>query len=278
VIVRALGALIAVALAVAPWTDAGDMHRLRTLAAAATLEPTRFEPRNVDADHDGLEDAYETRLAREYMPYISLDPDERCARDGLVARVRKHPADATKILIVYSHLFEHDCGFGSHVGDNEAFGIVIDPTRPAPEGILAIKTVSHQNTRCKRITECSTCPGDGRPACDLASDGGAEWPVLYASNGKHGQYATLGQCPLLGTCFDVCTLSKTRTRPPVVNIGEPGAPLVDDLTTQGFVNAANGWTEPSLLHVDPWNAPHFGTAGNMAGDLTDDTFTPGLCR
>jgi hypothetical protein len=235
-------------------------------------------PAIVDLDLDGLDDAREDQLARDYLPYLSLDPSDGCPLSGLVARVRKHPADATKILIVYSHLFERDCGLNGHVGDNEAFGVAIDPTLPAPAGILAIRTASHQNTVCERVTECSTCATDGRVACDRAAEGGQMWPVLYASKGKHGQYATRAQCPLLGTCFDQCTLSSARARPPVVNVGEPGVALVHDLTAQGFINATHGWTEATLMAHDPWNsAIDFGDAGNVADDLVDPEFVPGLC-
>src|SRR4051812_22974094 len=80
-----------------------------------------------DDDGDGLADDLEDTLARDYLPYVSLDPGDGCALDGFVARVRKHPADPSKILIVYSHLFQRDCGLAGHVGDNEAFGIAIDP-------------------------------------------------------------------------------------------------------------------------------------------------------
>src|SRR5262245_34890226 len=99
---------------------------------------------SVDDDHDGLDDALEQQLASDYVPYISLDPGDGGPLSGLVARVRRHPDDPSKILIVYSHLFQRDCGLNGHVGDNEAFGIAIDPTIPAPTGILAIRTASHQ--------------------------------------------------------------------------------------------------------------------------------------
>jgi hypothetical protein len=224
----------------------------------------------VDDDHDGLDDAYEQQLATDYMPFLSLDPSDGCSRSGLAVRVRKHPADPTKISIVYDHLFETDCGLGGHTGDNEAFGIVIDPAKPAPMGILAIKTASHQNTPCERITECSTC-GDGRPACEM--QGGR--PVLYASKDKHGQYAT--QCSMFDTCFDSCTLAPTPHTPPVTNIGEPDGHLVTNLTTQGFITTTNGWTKPELMNLDPWGTGDFGGAGNVADDFVDNTFVPAPC-
>jgi len=229
----------------------------------------------VDNDQDGLDDIREQRLAENYLPFVSLDPGDGCPLDGFVVRVRPHPTDATKILIVYDHLFQRDCGLNGHVGDDEVFGILIDPTRPAPAGILAIRTASHQGTICERATECSTC-GDNRNACDLAMDGGAQWPVLYASKDKHGQYATKSSCGV-GTCFDTCTLNASRRVAPIVNAGEPEHPLVHDLTDQGFITAANGWTEATLSHVDPWAPGDFGSAGAIADDLIDPAFVPGLC-
>ncbi len=236
-------------------------------------------PAIIDDDGDGLPDDYEHELATSYLPFISLDPDDGCPLSGLVARVREHPADSTKILIVYSHLFERDCGLAGHVGDNEAFGIAIDPALPAPAGILAIRTASHQGTPCERVTECTTCDGDSRAACDVATADGAAWPVLYASKDKHGQYATKAKCSLFGTCFDQCTLADQRALPPVTNVGEPTAALVHDLTAEGFITAVNGWTEAELMSFDPWDsARDFGGAGNIAGDLQDDTFVPALCK
>jgi hypothetical protein len=240
--------------------------------------PTRdAAPLVVDDDGDGLEDAYELALATDYLPFIALHPDDGCSRSGLVVRVRPHPADATKLLIIYDHLFETDCGLNGHTGDNEAFGVAIDPAIPPPGGILAIKTASHQATLCERVTECSTCSDDSRGACDLAAIGGAMYPVLYASKDKHGQYARGSQCGF-GTCFDSCSSSSAPHQPPIVNAGEPGDPLVADLTTQGFITAANGWTKPELMNIDPWAPGEFGSAGNIADDLVDPVFEPDVCR
>ena len=227
----------------------------------------------VDRDGDGLDDAYELRLASEYMPHISLVPDDGCKRSGLAVRVRPHPADPTKILILYDHLFETDCGFNGHTGDNEAFGVAIDPAIPAPGGILALRTASHQNTICERVTECSTCGGsDDRDASELT----AGRPMIYPSKDKHGQYANLGKCGG-GTCFDSCVANPERHVPPIANVGEPGKPLVTNLTTEGFITSALGWTKPELMNLDPWGTVDFGSAGNVAEDMIDPEFEAGLC-
>jgi hypothetical protein len=229
----------------------------------------------VDRDGDGLDDAFEIATAKAYLPFVSLDPADGCTRSGMVVRVRPHPVDPTKLLILYDHLFETDCGLGGHVGDDEVFGVAVDPRVPPPAGILAIKAVSHQNTACERVTQCSTCAGDSRPACDRAADGGARWPVVYPSKDKHGQYASKAQCTSL--CFDQCTLATTAHRPPLVNAGEPGKALITNLTTDGFINGTNGWTEAALMNVDPWAPGDFGGAGAIADDLVDPVFEVAPC-
>ncbi len=258
-------------------------HAAHDAAGDPDATPTVDVPQSIDAaavvdnDGDGLDDAYELKLATDYEPFVSLDPGDGCPLAGFAVRVRKHPADPTKIHIVYDHLFQDDCGLGGHVGDNEAFGIVIDPTRPAPAGILAIKTASHQGTVCERVTDCSTCANDTRPACERTAYLGAMWPVLYASKDKHGQYAT--KCSSFGTCFDTCTLAAAPQRPPIVNVGEPDHHLVSNLTTQGFITMGNGWSKAELMNFDPWAAGvEFGGAGDPAGDFVDDTFLPAPCN
>jgi hypothetical protein len=255
----------------------GSSHVQFTPDATSTVDtPIVDAPASSDIDGDGLADDVEDKLARDYLPYISLDPGDGCPLSGFVARVRKHPLDPTKVLIVYSQLYQNDCGLGGHIGDDEAFGIVIDPTKPAPSGIQAIRAASHQGTPCQRTTECATCAGDSRPKCDLSTDG---WPILYASKDKHGSYASMSGCPLLGTCFDQCTLASAPHLAPVVNVGEPAHHMISNLTTQGFITPANGWTKPSLMNFDPWDAmDDFGGAGNIASDLQDTTFEPAPCH
>ncbi len=248
---------------------------------AATLPIDTPVTSVIDDDADGLEDATELVLASDYLPFIALAPDDGCSRSGLLVRVRPHPADPTKILIVYDHLFETDCGLNGHTGDNEVFGVAIDPALPPPAGILAIRTASHQNTACERITECTTCGDDSRTQCDRAviaarPNNGAMYPVIYASKDKHGHYAKKSSCGF-GTCFDSCSSNATAHRPPIANAGEPGHSLITNLTAQGFITTANGWTKAELMNVDPWGPGDFGDAGNIADDLIDPTFEAAVC-
>jgi hypothetical protein len=244
--------------------------------AIADAAPDAFS----DLDQDGLDDARELELARSYLPYLALSPTDGCPLGGLVVRVRPHPAGARCVLITYDHLFNRDCGsfggIGAHDGDNEAFGVTVDPSRPAPAGIRAIVAVSHQGTICERTSRC----GDvgGLTPCEVLLRGGEAWPVVWSSKNKHGSYVSRSaSCTTFGTCADTCEDNTTSDLPPIINVGEPGFPLVTNLTTQGFVTTAGGWTGAGLLDYDPWGSADFGGAGNVAGDLVDAAFVPPGC-
>lgn len=231
----------------------------------------------VDLDGDGLDDALEAEIAASYLPFLSIDPTDGCPLGGVVYRAFPHPDDASLISVIYDHLFQNDCGLGGHVGDNEAFGVTVNPTKPAPSGIVSMRAVSHQGTPCERVTECGVCPGE--TACTTTMVAGVAWPVVFSSKDKHGGYALQESCNPLTTCFDSCALAPASAAVVMVNAGEPGKPLTNNLTTSGLITAANGWTEAELLDHDPWDAAKdFGGAGNIAGDLVDPAFVPPACK
>lgn len=229
-----------------------------------------------DLDGDGLADAEELRIASDYLPYLSVSDTDACPRAGILFRMRPHPDDPTRIAATMIMLYENDCGAGGHVGDDEAFGLTIDPAIPAPAGILAVRTISHQGTPCQVIGECGPCPT--WTACTTGTRHGMPYPIAWASRDKHGWYSQEGSCD--GACFftNQCDLSSTPVEPALINAGEPGAPLTNDLTTAGLITAANGWTQASLLHFDPWANMNFGGAGNTTGDLMDTAFLTPTCR
>jgi len=228
-----------------------------------------------DDDRDGLDDARELALARDYLPFLALSPTDGCKVGGLLARVRPHPMSARCVLITYVHLFDKDCGIGGHDGDNEAFGVTVDPALPAPQGIRAVKAISHQGTLCERQSSC----GDvgGLTACQTLMKGAVAWPALWSSRNKHGGYVNrTSSCTTFATCIDTCEDNTTAQAREIVNVGEPAQHLVSNLSTQGFITAANGWTSAGLMNYDPWGGQDFGGAGKVSEDLVDPAFvTPG---
>jgi hypothetical protein len=230
-----------------------------------------------DLDGDGLDDAYESKLAEEYLPFLSLDPSDGCKRGIIVFRMRPHPdAPTTRIHVVYDFLMEKDCGASGHVGDDEVFGMTIDPTKPAPEGIVALRAISHQSTPCEKVTNCGSCGSLAK--CTTATRAGKAFPVVFYSKDKHGAYVKESDCD--GACFftNYCSLADMPTEPKMINAGEPGKPLVSDLTDAGLITAAEGWTEMDLFHFDPWSGKDFGGAGNVASDLDDKAFLTDACK
>jgi hypothetical protein len=228
-----------------------------------------------DLDHDGLLDADELRIASEYLPFLSISDADACARNGILFRMRPHPDDATRLAVTMIVLYETDCGAGGHVGDDEVFGMTLDPSRPAPDGILAIRTIAHQNTACELVTDCGA--GCGLDACTMGSRRGAAYPAIFASRDKHGWYAHEAQCD--NACFftNQCDMASAGAEPMLLNAGEPGAMLVTNLTTAGLITAANGWTEATLFDFDPWADMDFGGAGNTTSDLVDAAFLTPVC-
>lgn len=226
-----------------------------------------------DVDGDGIDDADELDMARAYFPYYSIDPGDECARHGVVFRLTPHPADSSKIAVFYAVLYERDCGrygLGAHVGDDEAFSALIDPKVPPPAGILALRAIAHQNTLTERRTGCGSLPGCD--ACPTADIDGASYPVVFASTNKHGQYVNQLACNAWISDLGACSLSPFPDAPAFVNAGEPDRKLCRDLTEGGFVTPANGWTEPLLMHFDPWSGRKFGSAGDVTSDLVDAAF------
>ncbi len=223
-----------------------------------------------DNDGDGISDALEAKIAAAYMPFFSVHLGDKCKTHGLLYRIAPHPHEAKRVVIWVVALFDKDCGANGHPGDDETFGVVIDPAVPAPAGILAVRAISHQNTPCQHITTCGSCPG--MTACSTAPRAGAQVPVVYASKDKHGTYSVLGRCSDLICDFGGCALATTPDTAPTLNAGEPGKPLVTNLTTGGFVTAANGWQEASLMNFDPWKPGDFGQAGDVSKDLVDEAF------
>ncbi len=226
----------------------------------------------VDLDGDGLDDAREQAWASDYFPFLSIDPSDGCKVHGILFRLSPHPQNAALLTIWYDVLYDADCGAAGHDGDDEVFSVLADPTHPGVEGLLAVRAISHQGTACQHVTDCGYC--NGMKACaTTAPRNGAMYPVVFPSKNKHGNYADKGTCDGSILCdFGGCALAPMADAPMMVNAGEPGKPLVDDLTTQGFITEANGWTHMELFHFDPWKPGNFGGAGDVSKDLVDSSF------
>ena len=241
--------------------------------AACGTQPTSFDlgPRDAavdraltatDRDGDGLDDTEELAIARDYLPFLSIGGDEMCPTSGLVVRVT--PAEIVGLVRVrYGWIFDRDCNVGTR-GVVGGFGVLVDPSRAAPDGIVSLRSVSRPDSFCQALSTCGQCPG--QMACETRLGR----PTLWASVNRHAIYANRSlSCLQSGACVALCENAATSAAPPLVNVGEPDAPLVRDLTDDGFISAANGWQSTELFHYDPFGGQPFGDGPSLRTVLDD---------
>jgi hypothetical protein len=197
-----------------------------------------------DADGDGLVDVVEDQLAQRFLPWIWFDggEDAGCADPAnhtnpgtVLARVRPHPADSSKIAIMFTVLFRRDCGDwfgGGHSGDVEGFAVTLAPNAACPLGYaaFAVKTTAHEGTAFQHTDEAEL--GNW---CDWGRAAGAspQWARIYAAENKHGLYAWDSSCDAGAAGNDNC--SESFTLPfTVYNIGEDHARRIDELSAHQF--------------------------------------------
>ena len=224
-----------------------------------------------DADADGLDDDFERELAELNFPTVYLAEGESCGGPhGVLYRVRRHPLDPSRIAITYVVLYDVDCGpLNGHVGDAETFAITVDPdAQPGAPATVGVEAWAHAGTTCASTSSCDAAAGTS--ACGGASTASSDI-VLYASASKHANYLSRETCS--DNCLDSCSPG-ARLTGPLLNVGEPGHPMVSDLTDHGFVAAAAGW-DSQLLHADPWGTAEFGGGGRLDRPLTDALAPPG---
>jgi hypothetical protein len=221
-----------------------------------------------DNDHDGIVDATEDALASRFMPWVWFDNGENYSQNcthpatlqspgTVLARVRKHPNDFSKIAITYTVLYRKDCGDffdPGHRGDIEPFTLTLapNPSCPSGYGAFAIKTVAHQGT-----------PGDTREqaylgnVCDWGRQAGSDayTAKIFASENKHGNYLTLSGCDAGGIFgSDHCAYGFTLDFR-VFNVGEDWARRID------LMNWTHGFPEEYV-----WSPVLFcGTLGHRGG-------------
>ena len=201
---------------------------------------------STDIDGDGLDDSVEDALATWFFPWVWYDSGENagCTHPAstagnpgtALARVRPHPADPGKIAIQYVILYQRDCGdfggFSSHAGDVEPFSVTLAPNPACPYGFgaFSLKTVAHEGVPGQHVDQRllgNSCTW-GRAA------GGSPYVArIYASENKHGNYASDASCDAALGGLENC--SESFTLPfNVFNVGEDHARRIDELSGYQF--------------------------------------------
>lgn len=229
-----------------------------------------------DGDGDGLDDGLEDAVAANFFPYVWFDGGEDCtdpANGGnpgtAVARVRRHPADASKIAVTYVVLYRRDCGDwwgGGHNGDVEPFTLTLAPNGACPYGYgaFALKTIAHQGTGFEHVDEAML--GN---ACNWGRLAGGSPQVsrIYSAENKHGNYGSTGTCEDGALGNDHCSESFLLNYN-VVNAGEDAARRVDELSGHQFPGEY-AWTDKAF-------SGSLGSGGGDAGTIRSKLLNDGL--
>jgi hypothetical protein len=178
----------------------------------------------VDRDRDGLDDRLEDELAAHHLPSIHEFGEvgglaEECGAPyprPVLFRARPRPdsqdSSPREVAITYVLLYADDCGGLGHPGDSESFTVFVhlDPVSHVWR-VAGVSAVAHLGTPAERRTVGS---GD----------------AIWVSRNKHAPFATFESCEDGDIVNDQCRLDGP---PPsgvvLLNVGEPSAPLSDDL-------------------------------------------------
>jgi hypothetical protein len=211
-----------------------------------------------DNDADGIDDGLEASLAAQFFPYLHYDPADGCLAPlsrPVLFRARylsfQGAVHTNYLGINYVNLYNADCGFnfpypgtGAHTGDNEAFMVVLFRDNTGQWLFDGVSGTAHDNTVCEYRSY-------------------SYQNELWVASAKHGHYASEGQCD--GQCYFLqsCANPGTGLSHVLYNVGEPWAPLVDDL---GAVYEA--WSGQYA-----WSGAQFFGAGIIRQQLFTDRFT-----
>jgi hypothetical protein len=225
-----------------------------------------------DADGDGLDDDLEREIAELNFPTLYLAQGEPCGTPhGVIYRARRHPLNPRRVAVTYIVLYGVDCGsLNGHLGDAESFAITVDlDAQPGAPATVGIEAWAHAGTPCGSTSSCDTRAGTS--ACAYDEAGAPDGMVVFSSASKHASYLARSTCS--DNCLDSCSPGERLTGP-LLDVGEPDRPMVNDLTDQGFVRAADGW-DAKLLHFNPWSTAEFAGGGRLDQPLENNLAPPG---
>jgi hypothetical protein len=206
-----------------------------------------------DADNDGLVDAWEDLVLNRLRPRIQFDESEPLVDDAdsiLFDVARVAPADDGNIRAAIMMGYRQDygrCGLTAHSGDSERVVLnlaLLPDDGPGDVAVIGTYTAAHEGT----VTDHGLLlEGDALSTAEFPVDpatGEPRWQV-YASDGKHATYHTVQLCEDAEVilCLDedcapdnVDDPERYDHLPPIINVGEETASLLDDLARIGFVD------------------------------------------
>ena len=198
-------------------------------AGAAGEEPAkRTAP---DSDHDGLPDAQEQALLRQFAPRFlisrndcstqpaefvpsSLKPVVAAENNTIYGQVFPRAGHPEQIELHYYDLWQVDCGRKGHDLDAEHVSVLLSRDKAGEWKALYWYAAAHEDTLCdaSQIARASTL--------NAVSHG----PKLWISSGKHAAFLGKAICSS-GCGADRCGDAQESPISDLVNLGEPSAPM-----------------------------------------------------
>lgn len=202
-----------------------------------------------DGDLDGLVDRWEDVLLDRLRPFVRIDEGDplrvdASGRVGSVGRVAPVVGDggeaAIRVFLVLGYSRDYGrCTFDEHLGDSERVVLDLARTQGARGAVRLTRafTAAHEGTS---QDSSDLFEGEGLLELEYAEDphlGQPRWAV-YASRSKHATFASPALCEANESwifCGDEdCAAGRVDSPSnellmPVVNAGEPDAPLADQM-------------------------------------------------
>jgi len=220
----------------------------------------------VDADGDGLVDAWEKLVLDRLHPAVTFDEDEPLLDkdDAFAALGRLYARDATHLTAIVLLVYAQDYGapnwlcFGAskHPGDVERVALDLELVGKGDVVVKNAFTTGHEGTEDDQSHVWKTAELKKLEVIDDALSGGEPRWRVYASQSKHATYVSKEHCENVRLaklthrfCVNEdCAPDRVRDQakytklPSIVNAGEPGKPIVDDLGPLGF-KGERAWSE-----------------------------------
>ena len=185
----------------------------------------------LDSDHDGVTDAQEQSLLRQFLPRFMISADDCSTRpaeftpflDKPVVKVasgviygQARPRDerGDELELHYYDLWGKDCGESGHNLDAEHVSVLLARDNAGAWKARYWYAAAHEDTLCNasQIARAQTLNAEGR---------GAE---IWISAGKHAAFLSDAMCK--GGCgADTCGGLEPLTATRIINLGEPSAPM-----------------------------------------------------
>ncbi len=186
-----------------------------------------------DLDRDGLDDALEQKLLRQFLPVFLVSGGECdvapaefvagaaeprvAARNGTIyGQVLRR--DAARVEVHYYHLWGRDCGARGHDLDAEHVSALV-----RLDGVLENGTEARAEFWYAAAHEDTLC-SSGSAARAVTVEAETRGPKVWISRGKHGSFLSAMACRK-GCGGDKCEGGKALAVAGLVNIGEPGAAM-----------------------------------------------------